>query len=215
MRNEMKMQELLQRKQGYTSLTLINRNQRPFVNIGREHFNSAQHDGADPVRPKSAGSHLNDTRFLAVSNAWERGSCQQGFSCLGESNLMPLGNSGGIPKRLHNIFFFKIGIIREKLLTADPLANLTNDHADGYPHTANTGLAAHNGGVLSYSVKIFIKHKINITQKSAKSKFTNLPMPRLLHGKHDGILVIENRKPKMTGGKGTQVTGKGRVSNEQ
>ena len=68
MSKEMKMQELLQRKQGYTSLTLINRNQRTFVNIGREHFNSAQHDSADPVISKSAGSHLNNTRFFAVGN---------------------------------------------------------------------------------------------------------------------------------------------------
>ena len=140
----MRKEEMLQRKQVYTSLVLINRNQRPPVNIGGEYFNSVQLS--------------------------EKGSCQQGFSCFGESNLMPLGKSGGIPKRLHNIFFFKIGIIREKLLAADPLANLTNDHADGYSHTANTGLAAHNGGVLSYSVKIFIKHKTNITQKSVKNK---------------------------------------------
>jgi len=83
-------------------------------------------------------------------------------------------NSGGIPQSLHNIFFFKIGIIREKFLAADTLANLTNDHSDGYPHTANTGLAAHNGRVLGYSVKIFIKHKINITLKSAKSKYWRL-----------------------------------------
>jgi hypothetical protein len=58
---------------------------------------------------------------------------------------MPLGKSCGIPKRLHNIFF--------------------------YPHTANTGLAPHNGRVLGYPVKIFIEHKTKVTQKQAKSKF--------------------------------------------
>jgi len=66
MRDEMKMQELLQGKQGYTSLTLNNRNQRPFVNIGIEHFNRAQHDSADPVISKSACSHLNNTWFFTV-----------------------------------------------------------------------------------------------------------------------------------------------------
>ena len=84
---------------------------------------------------------------------------------------MPLGKSSGIPQRLHNIFFFKVGIIGEKLLVADPLANLTNNHADSYTHSANTGLAPHNGRVLSYPVKNFIKHTTNITQKQAKSKF--------------------------------------------
>jgi hypothetical protein len=76
---------------------------------------------------------------------------------------MPLRNSGGIPQSLHNIFLFKVGIINKKLLTADPLAYLTYDHADGYPHTANTGFAPHNSRVLCYPVKIFIKHKTNIT----------------------------------------------------
>jgi len=75
---------------------------------------------------------------------------------------MPLGNSGGIPQRLHNIFLFKVGIIREELLVANTLANLTNDHTNSYPHTANTGLAPHNGRVLGYPVKILIEHKTNI-----------------------------------------------------
>ena len=97
----------------------------------------------------------------------EKGSCQQGFSRFGESDLMPLGKSGGILQSLHNIFFFKIGIIREKFLTADPRANLTDDHANSYPHTANTRFTPHNGRVLGYPVKIFIKHKSNITQKQA------------------------------------------------
>jgi len=98
---------------------------------------------------------------------------------------MPLGKSGGITKRLHNIFFFKVGIIREKLLTADPFANLTNDHADSYPHTANTGLAPHNGRVLGYPVKFFIEHETKITQKQAKSKFNGYSHSNL---KFKGIL---------------------------
>jgi len=64
----MRNKNLLQGKQDYTSLARINRNQRPFVNIGGEQFNRAQNDSADPVMSKSAGSHLNYTRFLAAGN---------------------------------------------------------------------------------------------------------------------------------------------------
>jgi len=103
----------------------------------------------------------------------EKGSYQQGFSCFSESNLTPLGKSCGIPQRLHNIFFLYVGIIREKLLIADPLANLTYNHANSYPHTANAGLATHNSGVLGYPVKFLIEHKTNITQKQAKNKFND------------------------------------------
>jgi len=76
---------------------------------------------------------------------------------------MPLGKGSGIPKRLHYIFLFKVGIIREKLLVTDPRANLTNNHANSYPHTANTGLAPHNGRILGYPVKNLIEHETNIT----------------------------------------------------
>jgi len=101
---------------------------------------------------------------------------------------MPLGKSGGISQSLHNIFFFKIGIIREKFFTADTFANLTNDHSNGYPHTANTGFAAHNGRVLGYSVKIFIKHKIYITQESVKNKYWRLVIPLVpIQGEKHGI----------------------------
>jgi hypothetical protein len=111
---------------------------------------------------------------------------------------MPLGNSGGIPQRLHNIFLFKVGIIGEKLLVADSLANLTNDHADSYTHTTNTGLPPHNGRVLGYPVKILIKHKTNITQKQAKSKLKEKkparPMPAQAGFLRRGLFVNFSRK---------------------
>ena len=81
-----------------------------------------------------------------------------------------MGKNSGIPQRLHNIVPFKVGVIREQLLNAHPLANLTDDHADRYPHTANTGLAPHNRGILSYPIKVFFVHKASILRKQAKNK---------------------------------------------
>ena len=81
-----------------------------------------------------------------------------------------MGEDSGIPQRLHNIIAFKVGIIREQFIYAHTRANLPDDHADSYPHTANTWLAPHNGGVLSYPVKVFFVHKASILRKQAKNK---------------------------------------------
>jgi len=94
----------------------------------------------------------------------------QGFSCFDEANFTPLGKNSGIPQRLHNIIPFKVGIIRELFLNAHPLANLTDDHADGDPHTANTGLTPHNRGILGYSVKVFFVHNTSTLRNQAKNK---------------------------------------------
>jgi hypothetical protein len=97
----------LQRKQGYTGFTLINSYQRSLFYIGGEHFYCANHSAAYPVRPLNTGSRLYHTRFFAVGYCENKtkikiisknrkttlgiGSCQQEFSCFGESNLTPLG----------------------------------------------------------------------------------------------------------------------------
>ena len=83
-----------------------------------------------------------------------------------------MGEDGGIPQRLHNIIPFKVGIIREQFLYAHSRANLTDNHADGYPHAANTRLAPHDRGVLGYPVKVFFVHKTSILRKQTKNKET-------------------------------------------
>ena len=99
-----------------------------------------------------------------------KGSYLPGFSCFDKADFAPLGEDSGIPQRLHNIIAFKVGIIREQFIYAHTRANLPDDHADSYPHTANTWLAPHNGGVLSYPVKVFFVHKASILRKQAKNK---------------------------------------------
>jgi len=99
-----------------------------------------------------------------------KGSYLQGFSCFDKANFAPLGEDSGILQRLHNIIAFKVGIIREQFLNAYSRANLTDDHADCYPHTTNTGPAPHNRGILGYSVKVFFVHKASILRKQTKNK---------------------------------------------
>jgi len=116
---------------------------------------------------------------LVLINRYQRtpiniGSYLQGFSCFDEAYFAPLGEDSGIPQRLHNIIAFKVGIIREQFLYAHSLANLTDDHADCNPHTANTGLAPHNKGILGYPVKVFFVHKKRILRKQAKNKIEKL-----------------------------------------
>jgi len=89
-------------------------------------------------------------------------SYQQEFSCFSESNLTPLGDRSGITQGLHDIFQFKVWIIREEFFNAYSFANLSNNHADSYAHTANTGLPAHDVRVLGNTVKIFKRHRITL-----------------------------------------------------
>jgi hypothetical protein len=61
-----------------------------------------------------------------------------------------------------NILPLKVGIIGQQFFYTYPRANLPDNHAHCYPHTPDTGLAAHHGGVLGYPVKVFIVHKETI-----------------------------------------------------
>ena len=116
---------------------------------------------------------LKAVRRRGAGGAWDvrcKGSYLPGFSCFDEANFAPLGKNSGIPQRLHNIVPLKVGVIREQFLNAHPLANLPDNHADRYPHAANTGLAPHNRGVLGYPVKVFFIHTTSILRKQAKNK---------------------------------------------
>ena len=77
-----------------------------------------------------------------------------------------------IAQSLHYIVPFKVGIIREQFFDAHSLANLSNDHADCYPHAANTGLAPHNRRILSYPIKVVFVHKASIMRNQEKNKQT-------------------------------------------
>jgi ferredoxin len=59
----------------------------------------------------------------------------------------------GILHCLQNIFPFKHGKIRQKLINAFSNAYLRDNHADGYPHSANNRFAAHDAGHLGNTVK--------------------------------------------------------------
>jgi hypothetical protein len=49
-------------------------------------------------------------------------------------------------------------------------ANLVYYHADRYPHPADTRLAPHYSGIMSYSVKVFSIHTIKYNIKLEKEK---------------------------------------------
>jgi hypothetical protein len=84
-----------------------------------------------------------------------KGSCQRGFPCFGKGNFPPLGQSGGILQRLHNILPLKVRIIFQQLLNGLSRANLPDNHTHRYPYTPDTGLSPHYRGILGNPVKSF------------------------------------------------------------
>jgi len=76
----------------------------------------------------------------------------------------------GITEGLKNVFAFKVGILREKFFDAYSSANLSNDHANRYPHTANTGFTSHNRRILGNPFKIKFHDRLSITADKTNNK---------------------------------------------
>ena len=84
----------------------------------------------------------------------------------------------GISKCLQNVFALQIGIINEQFLNAVSGTNLTDNHADGYPHAANARFSTHEGCVLSDAIKRVMAILLNIssTRGHDPSFFLELPL---------------------------------------
>lgn len=72
---------------------------------------------------------------------WVTGSCRAEISCSRQSDFTVFGEPCGISQSLENVFSFQIWIIGQNFFDAAARANLADDHADGYAHTANARLA--------------------------------------------------------------------------
>jgi len=92
------------------------------------------------------------------------------FGGFGEGNLVPLGKRGGIPQCLHNIFLFKVGIIREKFLAADPLANLTNDHTEEKWKIQRSQNVIFNKDTRKYKPYVFTEQGVSMLSSVINSK---------------------------------------------
>ena len=62
-------------------------------------------------------------------------------------HLALLQAPGRILQRLQNVLALEAGILGQQLVDAAPGPDLADDHADGDPHTAHAGLAAHDFGL--------------------------------------------------------------------
>jgi hypothetical protein len=76
----------------------------------------------------------------------------------GKCDFTAFSEPCGVLQGLQNIFPLKVGIINQQFFNRFPRANLGEYSAHGKAHTSNTGLAAHNTGVISYAIKMFQRH---------------------------------------------------------
>src|SRR5690242_1752058 len=77
----------------------------------------------------------------ATPPTWVTGSCRAEISRSRQSDFTVFGEPCGISQSLENLFSFQIWIIGQNFFDAAARANLADDHADGYAHTANARLA--------------------------------------------------------------------------
>jgi hypothetical protein len=107
-------------------------------------------DGFNPtagkhIRPTSSKIHINNNFH---DKDW----------LSGKRDFTTLGKPSGVLQGLQNVFPFKVWIINQQFFNRFPRANLGEDSTHRQAHTPNTGLAAHNAGVIGYAVKVFKWH---------------------------------------------------------
>jgi hypothetical protein len=103
---------------------------------------------AEHIRPPDGKVYINEDLHRALYP--------------GQGKFMTFGKPGGVLQSLHNILPFKIGVIGQQRFNTFPRAYLGKYSADGNTHSPDTGLAAHNGGVLGDAVKRFNGHNFTI-----------------------------------------------------
>ena len=94
-------------------------------------------------------------------------------------NNFPFFNPpGSVTKSLKNIFPFKVGIIGEKFFNANSRTNLSNNHANSYPHSPYAGLASHKARFSCDTVKVHFHNELSIMPDRKKRNPIPQPVPK-------------------------------------